>query len=336
MQRGQGTFSGPYFGIDQPSDKLNLDQFRNALMELHIHLPLSESEAIYAVMADEHGLVGIIDLMREIKADPCDASGRWARSSKLTGQHQPPNDDPPSVAGVVPTRRSGYTGGGWRAPPPPPKPHRPAPPPPEKENYRVAPTRSGPYVDGANVLSSQIRMGIDEAEAPEWRKPPQLVPKVMHPRRTPSGYANGHAVHAPDVDPDADSGRWQRESIGQRRAPPALPTAPPFGSVRPSESGFTHEASIFLGGAPPEPPPAPLQPPAYTVLPSQPWLSGYNRGQQQNIMKEAWADEPVRAPAEPQECVIYPTRSSGFTHECTMCEARDPNAGKCALCRLYR
>jgi hypothetical protein len=218
--------------------------------------------------------------MREIKADPCDASGRWARSSKLTGQHQPPNDDPPSVAGVVPTRRSGYTGGGWRAPPPPPKPHRPAPPPPEKENYRVAPTRSGPYVDGANVLSSQIRMGIDEAEAPEWRKPPQLVPKVMHPRRTPSGYANGHAVHAPDVDPDADSGRWQRESIGQRRAPPALPTAPPFGSVRPSESGFTHEASIFLGGAPPEPPPAPLQPPAYTVLPSQPWLSGYNRGQQ--------------------------------------------------------
>ena len=75
---GHGSFSGPYYGLDQPSDKLNLDQFRNALMQLLIHLPDSETEGLFAVMADGHGLLGIGDLLREIKADPCDAAGRWS------------------------------------------------------------------------------------------------------------------------------------------------------------------------------------------------------------------------------------------------------------------
>ena len=67
---GGGSFNGPYYGIDQPSDKLTLDQFRNALIELNIDLPLEESEGIFAVMADSHGLLGIQDFLREMKADP--------------------------------------------------------------------------------------------------------------------------------------------------------------------------------------------------------------------------------------------------------------------------
>ena len=65
FSRGAGSFRGPYYGIDQPSDKLTLDQFRNALIELRINMPLAESEAIFAVMADQHGMVGIQELMKE-------------------------------------------------------------------------------------------------------------------------------------------------------------------------------------------------------------------------------------------------------------------------------
>ena len=44
-------------------------------------MPLAESEAIFAVMADAYGLVGIVDLMREMKAEPCAASRtRWSSS----------------------------------------------------------------------------------------------------------------------------------------------------------------------------------------------------------------------------------------------------------------
>ena len=47
FSRGGGSFRGPYYGIDQPSDKLTLDQFRNAILELRITMPLAESEAIF-------------------------------------------------------------------------------------------------------------------------------------------------------------------------------------------------------------------------------------------------------------------------------------------------
>jgi len=336
---GRGSFAGPYFGIDQASDKLSLDQFRNALMELHINMPLAESEAIFAVMADAYGLVGIVDLMREMKAEPCAASGRLYRASKGVGQHYPESAETPATAYVVPTRRSGYSSGGWRAPPPPPKPHRAAPSAPEKENYRVAPTRSGPFVGGANVLSSQIRMGIDEPEQPPaWRKPPPPPAAVMHPRRTPSGYANSSAVHSADPDAPADEDRWQRESIAARRAPPALPAH--RGKVRPSESGFTHESSIFRGTPPPAaPPPRRRAPVAYAVGPKTPWVSGYNRSERPNIAKEAWADMlPSEAPPEapPAECVIRPTPHSGYTSEQPDAHReRNQPSGQCAFCRLY-
>ena len=54
LASGGGTFSGPYFGLDQATDKLTLELFRLALRELYINMPDEESAAIFESMADKN------------------------------------------------------------------------------------------------------------------------------------------------------------------------------------------------------------------------------------------------------------------------------------------
>jgi len=89
---------------------------------------------------------------------------------------------------------------------------------------------------------------------------------------------------------------------------------------------------------PPAVPPVPPPPPAATVLPRDPWTSGYNRGQATNVLKEAWA-EKLNAPAPkppPPEVRVAPTLRSGFTSN-NPAESADRargQSGKCAFCRM--
>ena len=337
---GRGTFHGPYYGIDQPSDKLTLDQFRNALLELHLELPLAETEAIFTAMADAHGRVGIVDLVREVRAEPCDRSGRWGRS----GLGEPlVADGVAHPADVQPTRRSGYSGGGWRPAPRAPA-YRPAPAPDKENSHRVAPTLSSAYRSGANVLSSQISLGDD---ARQWREPPPPPPPPPPSKAKvgPGGHGSAYAqplLHAAGAD-TAD--RWRRDGIGVRRPPPPPPAS--VREARPSSSGYTHPSSLHLGGGDDAPRAAPpTQPVVWSVAPRNPWQSGYNRGERDLIgpAREAWVPEdwerrgigrdPTAEPP-PVDTIVLPTRQSPFT--CSLCEVeRDRGRpGQCAFCRMY-
>ena len=342
FSRGAGTFSGPYYGIDQASDKLSLDLFRTALLELHINLPLEESEAIFTAMADENGLVGIVDLIREIKAEPCDRSGRGSRSRY--GQQFKPSHEPLSKAHhdrVAPTLRSGYTGErGWVRPahrPAPEAPSHRAPPPPPPEampHPSLVRDKRGQFHNGANVLSSNVSLGSDASvkaasrssvEPPKHRKAPAPPPpNIAYPRNVPSAFI--HEQTYTDVSDPMDEDRFVTSAAAlHRRAPPPLPVQPDVRSLsRPSTSGFTHGASIFVGGEKEKPPPtAPPPPPPGPVLPRKPWTSGYNRSENIKVgrpdMKEAWAEgenpyqrygipnEPAPTPKPQPDAIVMPT-----------------------------
>ena len=300
--RGGGSFRGPYYGIDQPSDKLTLDQFRNAILELRITMPLAESEAIFTVMADSDGLIGITELMKELRAEPCDASNRRA-ASKVIGQHASGDIAGVRMDRVAPTMRSGYTPGGYRAPPPPPKlaqqPHRTAPKmnkenfrplEPDEDSMRVMYDRTGPFANGSNVLRSTVGESMAEPPAaapphvPQHRKAPTRPPTILYPRRTPSAFANEPGVRAADADPQGDSRFRNTDKIGYRRPPPP-PPVPPGTRVAPSMSGFTHQDNLFPAGgeAPqreaPPPPPAQSSGVPVRVLKSRGWVGGYTRSE---------------------------------------------------------
>ena len=480
---GGGSFSGPYFGIDQPTDKLTcvlratnvrsrmaatslsprlaassrfhaldsppenalfdprsslityvyvpsrrLDLFRLALLELYISMPLEESEAIFRSMADENGMVGIVDLMRECRAEPCDSSARFNR--QRYGQQFAPSKAPVRTERVAPTRSSAYT----RDPPWVPRPqHRPAPqmpvterahrkpppPPPQADPTKGLPhpeatrDKRGQFHNGANVLSSNVSFGSDESvpaarrptaadeaaslagssssakaagsllkgEAAKHRRaPPPPPPNIMYPRKVPSAFVHDQPLQPVDVSDDLsreiDADRWTTtarsaaQPAPHRRAPPKLRAGQELGSGlgsgdprslnRPSSSGFTHGASIFISG---ERPPPPLdtskqqQPPppqgGPRLAPPNPWVSGYNRSERMGVgrpdMKEAWADggdpyqlsgiphEPPPDPKPQPDAIIMPSRTSGFTMECSICaseRSRGGGGGQCVFCRM--
>jgi len=326
---GSGTFQGPYYGIAQPSSRLTFAQFQFVLMELCLNLPDHEVEAIFCtIVGSLDGTMGFADLIWEIRAEPCDRSGRWGR--RREGQIWVEGRPSPS-AGVRPTRRSGYSVGGYRPAPKVPEltAHQPLPPPPPE--YRVAPTLNNQFVNGGNVLATHWVVG-QEGDGPEKHKPPPHPAKTSYPRNPTSAYPSG-LLHGDEDDGD----RWSRGGVGQRR-PPQLPT----GAARvqqPQRSGYTAEKLLDLGVL--EPPAAPSMPqplPAATVLPRDPWTSGYNRGRATNVLKEAWAKK-CNAPAPkppPPEVRVAPTLRSGFTTSCSICatDRARGQGGKCAFCRM--
>lgn len=339
---GHGTFRGPYYGIDQASPRLTLPHFRNLLKELNLNLPEGEVDAVFLVIAGSlDGTVGLAELLREIRAEPCDRAARWGR--KHTGQIWAEGRRTEPNVRVVPTARSAYSDGGWRKAPvrqaenvPPP---RPQPPPVHGEGlpYRVAGSDPTPFNSGANVLRTNIVFGPSEETGTWHRKPPPPPPKVSRGKATHSG--RGPQLHSTsDNDPD----RWRRDSIGARRPPPVLPVNARV--LPPDPTGFTRAESLFIGGEPeplPPPPPPPMQP---TVLAPSPWVSGYNRGERRDhlqLRKEAWANEgasPKKKPVAPSEYYVAPSRESGWvSNECTLCakEGLEGRPGQCAFCRLH-
>jgi len=334
---GHGTFKGPYYGIDQASPRLTLAHFSNALNELQLNLPSGEIEAIFKVIAGSlDGTIGLAELLREIRAEPCDASVRWGR--KRTGQiwaggRQLDN------AKVVPTQRSGYSDGGYRKAPllqaenvPPP---RPKPPPVSSTpGYRVAPSDPTPYNSGANVLRTNILFGPAE-ETGEWhRKPPSGPPKVSRGKLGHSG--RGPQLTGTMAEKFDDLDRWNRDGIGQRRPPPVVPN-PHARVLAPDPSGFTRAESLFIGGEPEPPPPPPPPPVMPIVLQANPWVSGYNRSEWSSLQarKEAWAnDEAPKKPCkEPTEFFVAPSRESGWvSNECRV--SNEDRPGQCAFCRM--
>ena len=406
---GGGSFSGPIYGLDQPTDKLTLDLFRNALLELYINMPLEESAAIFAMMQDENGMVGIVDLMAAVRAEPSDAIQRFSR--QRYGQQFAPSKAPLRTERVAPTASSAYTRErGWV-----PRPeHRPAPPAPSSNapEHRAAPPppgapaaaaavaaaaaaaapqpplphpdatrdKRGQFYNGANVLtSSKGIMGADESvkaaqrqgdpskpEAPKHRRaPPAPPPNIMYPRIVPSAFVHDtgpEAMRPVDVTDEIDAqvvaeinaSRWQStynathsQQQKARRAPPklqkdgdpqdALGSGDPRSLKRPSQSGFTHAASIFIGGQRPPPPPPKGPKPMQThwnISKQSTWVSGYNRSERMSVgrpdMKQAWAEgedpysrsgiphEPPPHPRPQPDAIIMPTRSSGFTTEDTL------------------
>lgn len=326
---GSGTFQGPYYGIAQPSSRLTFAQFQFVLMELCLDLPDHEAEAIFCtIVGSLDGTMGFADLIWEIRAEPCDQSGRWGR--RREGQIWVEGRPGPSAC-VRPTRRSGYSVGGYRPAPKVPEltAHQPLPPPPPE--FRVAPTLSNQFVNGGNVLATHWVVGL-EGDGPEKRKPPPRPVKTSYPRNPTSAYPSG-LLHGDEDDGD----RWSQGGVGQRR-PPQLP----FGAARvqpPQRSGYTAEKLLDLGV--PEPPAAPSMPqplPVATVLPRDPWTSGYNRGQANNVLKEAWA-EKLNAPASkplPPEVRVASTLQSGFTTSRSICatDGARGQGGLCAFCRM--
>ena len=335
---GHGSFSGPYYGIDQASARLSFEQFRMALIELMLDLPDGEAEAIFATIAGGlDGTLSLSELIRELRADPCDRTGRWGR--RRVGQIWAPARDANPSVNVRPTQRSAYTAeGGWRKAPTLQKENVTQPPPPPPPPYRVAPPDRTQYNSGANVLSSQVKLGPNAETGYRKPPPPPKVSTAARGRWTHSG--RGPQLHASGNDTDC----WKdNEKIGQHRRP--APSLPSHIRVVPSASGFTHGSSFRLGSEVPEPPPPPPPPPAAPViLQSQPWVSGYNRSGRDSIQarKEAWAEAEWRAPppAPPpkSEFKVAPGHLSGWVaNECSL-GVQEPAAGnalgKCAFCRM--
>lgn len=320
---GQGTFRGPYFGISQPSARLTFKQFQYALMELCLDIPDSEAKAIFCTIAGSlDGTIGIGELVRELRADPCDRSERWR--PQRAGQVWADGRPAPS-AGVRPTRRSGYTVGGYRPAPPiePPSHRTPPPPPPE---HRVAPTLSSQFVNGANVLAAQWTMG----PSGEMGRPPPPLPE---PKTSYGRPVSGYPMRLLHGEPD-EGDRWDRDGIGQHRPP--RPQGGPVLVLPANRSGYTATSRLDLGNdEPPLPSPLPPAPPS-VVYPTGSKPSGYNRGQETNVLKEAWAEQPwkPRPKPPPREVRVAPTLQSGFTQHCSLCPAED-RSRKCAFCRMH-
>jgi hypothetical protein len=281
---GHGTFTGPYFGIDQPVPRLTLEQFKGALREMQLNLPQGEIEAVFntidGIDGDVNGSISLSELLREIRAEPSDRAVYKQRKhlGQIWSESRKPTSSGPENLRVRPTVRSGYSSqDGYRKAPvlpaenvPPPKPQ----PPPVYADvpYRIAPpdSDSTPFNSGANALKSNVYFGPSE-ESGEWhRKAPPGPPKVS--RGNWAHVGRGPQLHTAEVEhPD----RWVRDTIGQSR-----PVPRPTSNARvmpPDPSPFTRSSSVFIGGDPEPPPPPPPPPPTYTVLKANPWVSGYNR-----------------------------------------------------------
>jgi hypothetical protein len=136
---GHGTFTGPYFGIDQPVPRLTLEQFKGALREMQLNLPQGEIEAVFntidGIDGDVNGSISLSELLREIRAEPSDRAVYKQRKhlGQIWSESRKPTSSGPENLRVRPTVRSGYSSqDGYRKAPvlpaenvPPPKPQPP-------------------------------------------------------------------------------------------------------------------------------------------------------------------------------------------------------------------
>jgi len=335
---GLGTWSGP-LNLESASARLTIGAFRAALVEVGISLPESETEAIFRVMAVD-GTVSIAQLLRELRLDPCDRSGQWGRQG--VGQNYlEPSSAPPSIQGVAPSLRSGYTQGphmGLRVPfevEPPPKP---------KEAFarRVAPTRSSGYSASVATGEALRHRGTMPREAPAAAPADaaalasEVATIFLTRPRSAALYPVG-LLHS--ADPDGDE--WKREGIGRSRPKSAAPTR---SFPAPAEnSGYTRSTGVDLR----QPEAMAERAPEREWASSDeryPWTSGYSRGSRRTgVAPEAWAGTFEREgighatlPAPPPGPMrVAPTRHSGYHQTCQTCEMNKARgSGLCAFCRV--
>jgi len=329
--KGMGTYTGP-LNLESGSGRLTLNQFRAALMELGIILPERESKTIFNVMSVA-GTIGISDLMREVRLEPCDRSARWGQQYPYPVNQEVPN------AIVEPTKRSGYTQESFWA-----RPMSAAVTKDElkkvKEDWagRVAPTLSSGYVasvpqhcwmrqpfDGDKLKDSPKKIDDGSQAAAMF---------MLGPPRT--RVATG-LLHPSENDPS----RWDRDGIGRKLLKPEEMPA----RAAPAEgSGYTRDQdSIKLG---PTWPDEPLKEKVWRMADSNdPWTSGYNRSNREGVKVEAWPDgvfdrdgigrKPLPMTEFDPNVKVEPTLSSGYVHMCSICQAnRALKSGVCAFCRV--
>jgi len=104
------TGPGPYFGLDQPSTKLNFEQFRRAMRELNMVLPASELEGMFHMLdaigssdGSSDGLIDFDDIIREVNRP----AGHWDRQ-RIGQVYAPARQVLDPDIKVVPSRRTTF------------------------------------------------------------------------------------------------------------------------------------------------------------------------------------------------------------------------------------
>lgn len=340
---GMGSWTGP-LNIESGSARLTLGQFRSALMELNITLPPTESQAIFNVMS-VNGTVSVSDLMREIRAEPCERSARWGREG--VGNEYMPNREAMMNAIVLPTPISGYTQGPHRIMRPQSAAVTRAELTKLKEQWagRIAPTQTSGYAGSVKYTNDLIKQIGGDA------KPVKPAPKAvddgseassLYRSRPRSAYGTIYAstpglLHSQEEDPD----HWVRDGIGRSKLKPVEV----FGRPAPTEgSGYSRDQGQLDLSQPWVEKPKPAM--AWRMADNKyPWTSGYNRGLRANYVPDepdenGWSREgigrkpPAMALLDPN-VKVEPTRHSGYHQMCSLDEAAKAQKERlCAWCRV--